>query len=69
VVFSPEKGWSLISLAVGKGALEVGKGYDGEGACEMTERRARRYCSNGLESGGARLGEVDPVGKTAAIAF
>jgi len=66
-VFSPAKGSSLISALVGSGESDVGKGYAGEGGCEMTERRDSICCSNALESGGNRPDGCEPDGIAAIV--
>ena len=66
-VFSPAKASSLISAVVGSGESDVGKGYAGEGGCEMTERRDRMCCSKALESGGNKAEGCEPDDMAAII--
>jgi hypothetical protein len=66
-VFSPTKGSSLISAVVGSGESDVGKGYAGEGCCEMTERRDRICSSKALESDGNRPDGSEPDGMAAIV--
>ena len=53
-------------MLVGSGEADVGKGYAGEGGCEITERRDSMCCSKALESGGNKPEGREPDG-TAAI--
>jgi hypothetical protein len=66
-VFSPAKGSSLISAVVGSGESDVGKGYAGEGGCEITERRARICCSKALESDASKPEGCELDGMVAII--
>ena len=45
----------------------MGKGYEGEGCCEMAERRDRTCCSKALESVGNKPGEPELECGIAAI--